>query len=53
METDLWDRDKKSFMKRQPITQQITWSLDLDRNGQFDLNPPYQRKNVWSPKKAE
>lgn len=37
-------------MKRQPTTQQITWFLDLDRNGQLDLNPPYQRKSVWSPK---
>jgi len=37
-------------MRRQPTTQQITWFLDLDRNGQLDLNPPYQRKSVWSPK---
>jgi hypothetical protein len=37
-------------MKRQPSTQQITWFLDLDRNDQLDLNPPYQRKSVWSPK---
>jgi len=37
-------------MKRQPTTQQITWFLDLERNKQLDLNPPYQRKSVWSPK---
>ncbi|MEZ5014944.1 MAG: DUF262 domain-containing protein [Chitinophagales bacterium] len=37
-------------MKRQPSTQQISWFLDLERNGQLDLNPPYQRKSVWSPK---
>jgi len=37
-------------MKRQPTTQQITWFLDLERNNQIDLNPPYQRKSVWSPK---
>lgn len=37
-------------MKRQPTTQQITWFLDLDRNNQLDLNPPYQRKSVWSSK---
>jgi len=37
-------------MKRQPTTQQITWFLDLERNNQLDLNPPYQRKSVWSPK---
>lgn len=37
-------------MKRQPTTQQITWFLDLYRNNQLDLEPPYQRKSVWSPK---
>jgi len=37
-------------MKRQPTTQQITWFLDLDRNGQLDLSPPYQRRSVWSPR---
>jgi uncharacterized protein with ParB-like and HNH nuclease domain len=37
-------------MRRQPTTQQVTWFLDLERNGQLDLNPPYQRKSVWSPK---
>lgn len=37
-------------MKRQPTTQQISWFLDLERNNQLDLNPPYQRKSVWSPK---
>ncbi len=37
-------------MKRQPTTQQITWFLDLERNEQLDLNPPYQRKSVWSSK---
>lgn len=37
-------------MRRQPSTQQITWFLDLERNDQLDLNPPYQRKSVWSPK---
>lgn len=37
-------------MKRQPTTQQITWFLDLYRNKQLDLEPPYQRKSVWSSK---
>jgi len=37
-------------MKRQPTTQQITWFLDLYRNNQLDLEPPYQRRSVWSPK---
>lgn len=37
-------------MRRQPTTQQITWFLDLYRNNQLDLDPPYQRKSVWSAK---
>lgn len=37
-------------MKRQPTTQQVTWFLDLYRNAQLDLTPPYQRKSVWSAK---
>lgn len=37
-------------MKRQPTPQHITWFLDLERNGQLDLEPPYQRKSVWTPK---
>ena len=37
-------------MKRQPTTQQLTWFLDLHRNKQLDLDPPYQRKSVWSSK---
>lgn len=37
-------------MKRQPTTQAVTWFLDMERNGQLDLNPPYQRKSVWTPK---
>lgn len=37
-------------MKRQPTPQHITWFLDMDRNGQLDLDPPYQRKSVWTTK---
>ncbi|WP_343539462.1 DUF262 domain-containing protein [Sphingobacterium thalpophilum] len=37
-------------MKRQPTVQQITWFLDLYNNNQLELNPPYQRKSVWSTK---
>ncbi|MXQ11186.1 DUF262 domain-containing protein [Microvirga makkahensis] len=36
-------------MQRRPTTQDISWLLDLDRNKQLDLNPPYQRKSVWTP----
>ncbi len=37
-------------MKRQPTPQHLTWFLDMYRNKQLDLNPPYQRKSVWTPK---
>jgi hypothetical protein len=35
-------------MKRRPTTQDITWLLDLHRNKQLDLEPPYQRRSVWT-----
>ncbi|MFB9981026.1 DUF262 domain-containing protein [Mesorhizobium kowhaii] len=35
-------------MERRPTTQDITWLLDLNRNGQLDLDPPYQRRSVWT-----
>lgn len=37
-------------MDRRPSTQDITWLLDLNRNGQLDLDPPYQRRSVWTAK---
>lgn len=35
-------------MKRLPSPQQVTWFLDLDNTGQLNLDPPYQRKSVWT-----
>ena len=35
-------------MDRRPTTQDISWFLDLQRNGQLDLDPSYQRRSVWS-----
>lgn len=35
-------------MKRRPTTQDITWLLDLARNDQLNLDPPYQRRSVWT-----
>jgi len=35
-------------MKRRPTTQDITWLLDLARNKQLNLEPPYQRRSVWT-----
>lgn len=37
-------------MQRRPTTQDITWFLDLARNGQLNLDPPYQRRSVWTRK---
>lgn len=37
-------------MQRRPTTQDITWILDLNRNNQLDLDPPYQRRSVWTKK---
>src|SRR6266550_6911143 len=37
-------------MKRRPTTQDITWLLDLARNKQLDVDPPYQRRSVWTRK---
>ena len=37
-------------MGRWTNTQDITWFLDLERINQLDLDPPYQRKSVWSLK---
>ena len=37
-------------MKRRPTTQDLTWLLDLDQNKQLDIDPPYQRRSVWTLK---
>jgi hypothetical protein len=33
---------------RSPRPQDISWFLDLHQRGQLDLDPPYQRKSVWT-----
>lgn len=35
-------------MDRKPSLQDITWLLELRRFGRLDLDPPYQRRSVWS-----
>jgi hypothetical protein len=35
---------------RRVTTQDISWFIDLENNKQLELNPPYQRKSVWSSK---
>jgi hypothetical protein len=37
-------------MQRRLTTQDISWLLDLSRNDQLDLDPPYQRRSVWTLK---
>lgn len=50
-ETEVWCADAPShLMQRRPTTQDITWLLDLHQNKQLDLNPPYQRRSVWTRK---
>ena len=35
-------------MQRRPSTQDLSWLVDLYRNNQLDLDPPYQRRSVWT-----
>lgn len=37
-------------IKRSSRPQDISWFLDAKANGQLNLEPPYQRKSVWTPK---
>lgn len=37
-------------MQRRSSPQDISWFLDLTRNGQIDMDPPYQRRSVWTLK---
>jgi hypothetical protein len=37
-------------VNRRPNYQDISWFLDLRRNKQLDLTPPYQRRSVWTRK---
>jgi hypothetical protein len=53
MGSDSWGhttRIEDRQMNRRPTTQDISWLLDLNRNGKLDLDPPYQRKSVWTTK---
>ncbi|WP_054309137.1 DUF262 domain-containing protein [Mesorhizobium sp. 1M-11] len=36
-------------MERRVSTQDLTWFLDLNRIEQLNLDPPYQRRSVWTP----
>ncbi len=35
-------------MNRHITTQDVSWFLDLNSSGRLDLNPPYQRRSIWS-----
>src|SRR5215204_3933819 len=35
-------------MPRKTNAQDVSWFLDLNRRNQIDLDPPYQRRSVWT-----
>lgn len=37
-------------IERQPNMHDLSWFIDMDRQDRLDLNPPYQRLSVWTPK---
>lgn len=37
-------------MNRNLTTQDVSWFLDMNDRGQLNLDPPYQRRSVWSPR---
>ena len=37
-------------MSRNLTTQDVSWFLDLKGRDQLNLDPPYQRRSVWSPR---
>ena len=37
-------------MSRTLTTQDVSWFLDLKERDQLNLDPPYQRRSVWSPR---
>ena len=37
-------------MTRNLTMQDVSWFLDLKEKGQLNLDPPYQRRSVWSPR---
>lgn len=37
-------------IRKRSTTQDISWFLDLNTLDQIDLNPPYQRRSIWSVK---
>lgn len=43
--TNIFFQQKETIMKHA-----IRWFLDLYHNGQLDLEPPYQRRSVWTLK---
>lgn len=37
-------------MNRNLTTQDVSWFLDMNDRGLLNLDPPYQRRSVWSPR---
>lgn len=42
--------DVRETTKRTVSTQDLSWILEHNRRGQLDLDPPYQRRSVWTPR---
>lgn len=36
-------------VNRTVTTQDMSWLIEQNRRNQLDLNPPYQRRSVWTP----
>lgn len=45
--------DVAGVLDRQPTLQTVTWLLSLRKFDQLDLNPPYQRKSVWTRREKQ
>ena len=49
----LSSRIGRDQVERQPRPQDISWFLDLNSREQLDLDPPYQRRSVWTLRDKE
>jgi hypothetical protein len=42
--------EPREASKRKVNTQDLSWLIEQSRRGQLDLDPPYQRRSVWTPR---
>ena len=43
-------KDKLMAFIRNPNQQDLSWFIDMRTQGRLELDPPYQRKSVWTYK---